>query len=85
MVPFVGPAAWFVFGTGVARVTGAPRPIGPDDDPDVPAAIGPDDDPEFLRRLGRRRTDRPEAARPGQRLGRPPYECRPLNQMFTPK
>jgi len=46
VVPFVGPAAWFVLGTGSAD-QGSQRPIGPDDDP------------EFLRQLGHR-DDRPD-------------------------
>jgi hypothetical protein len=45
VVPYVGPAAWFLLGTGPRR--SGERPIGPDDDP------------EFLRSLGQRR-DRPE-------------------------
>ena len=52
VLPYVGPAAWFLFGTDRAPVAGGRdrgggRPIGPDDDPD------------FLRELGRRH-DRPE-------------------------
>jgi hypothetical protein len=39
VVPFVGPGAWFLLGTG-RRAHAASRPIGPDDDP------------EFLRSLG---------------------------------
>ena len=46
VIPFVGPAAWFVLGTG-STPDRSPRPIGPDDDP------------EFLRSLGQPR-DRPE-------------------------
>jgi hypothetical protein len=46
VIPYVGPAAWFVLGTG-AKPDRSRRPIGPDDDP------------EFLRQLGQRR-DRPE-------------------------
>jgi hypothetical protein len=46
VVPYVGPAAWFVTGTA-AKPERSRRPIGPDDDP------------EFLRQLGQRR-DRPE-------------------------
>jgi hypothetical protein len=53
VLPYLGPAAWFLFGTetstlaGRATHTRSQRPLGPDDDPD------------FLRELGRRR-DRPE-------------------------
>jgi hypothetical protein len=46
VIPYVGPAAWFVLGTGT-KTERSRRPIGPDDDP------------EFLRQLGQRR-DRPE-------------------------
>ncbi len=52
VIPYVGPAAWFLLGTERSptsgrRASGGGRPLGPDDDPD------------FLRELGRRR-DRPE-------------------------
>jgi hypothetical protein len=46
VIPYLGPAAWFVVGSG-GRANRSRRPIGPDDDP------------EFLRQLGQRR-DRPE-------------------------
>jgi Phospholipase_D-nuclease N-terminal len=45
VIPYVGPAAWFLLGTADRQ-----SPEGP---------LGPDDDPEFLRSLGQRR-DRPE-------------------------
>jgi hypothetical protein len=45
VLPYVGPVAWFLVGTG--GPSKADRPMGPDDDP------------EFLRSLGQRR-DRPE-------------------------
>jgi hypothetical protein len=48
VVPYVGPAAWFLVGTGTR--SGSPGRQRP---------IGPDDDPEFLRSLGQRR-DQPE-------------------------
>jgi hypothetical protein len=53
VLPYVGPAAWFLLGTerrSGGRAGGRDRGGRP---------LGPDDDPEFLRELGRRR-DRPE-------------------------
>ncbi|MFI5099486.1 MAG: PLD nuclease N-terminal domain-containing protein [Actinomycetes bacterium] len=53
VLPYVGPAAWFLLGTerrSGGRARGGDQGGRP---------LGPDDDPEFLRELGRRR-DRPD-------------------------
>jgi hypothetical protein len=58
VVPYLGPAAWFVLGRLPGPAPGDPRR------PDGTAGhgarpLGPDDDPDFLRQLGRRH-DHPE-------------------------
>ena len=57
VLPYVGPAAWFLLGTDGSALPDRSRRKPPTGQPQRP--MGPDDDPDFLRELGRRH-DRPE-------------------------
>ncbi len=55
LIPYLGPGAWFVFGTDTSPLAGGRPPGGGR----TSRPLGPDDDPDFLRDLGSGR-DRPE-------------------------
>jgi hypothetical protein len=58
LVPYLGPAAWFVLGRLPGPVPGA-KPGAAGTAGRGARPMGPDDDPDFLRQLGRRH-DHPE-------------------------
>ena len=73
VVPFVGPAAWFV---PRHRIDARPLARG--------RSVRTTTRSSCARSVSRATAPSSDDSRP-QRFGRPPYECRPLNQMFTPK